>query len=160
MAIPIHLWLNDDAGKFIKGESRVNDREGSTEVVCFAHGLHTPTDGNTGRLTGTRIHDPLCFEKEIDCISPFLMKAVATGQMLASAEFKLYNINDAGWEAEYYNILLEKVRVVSVCPMMHSIKDPSQHSLNHLESIELRYEKITWKFCDGNIIFTDTWNDR
>ncbi|MDZ3182362.1 hypothetical protein M2C84_07715, partial [Klebsiella pneumoniae] len=31
---------------------------------------------------------------------------------------------------------------------------------NHLESVELRYEKITWKHCDGNIIFTDAWNER
>ncbi|HHE0135711.1 type VI secretion system tube protein Hcp, partial [Klebsiella pneumoniae] len=23
-----------------------------------------------------------------------------------------------------------------------------------------RYEKITWKHCDGNIIFTDAWNER
>ncbi|EME4759176.1 type VI secretion system tube protein Hcp, partial [Klebsiella pneumoniae] len=22
------------------------------------------------------------------------------------------------------------------------------------------YEKITWKHCDGNIIFTDAWNER
>ncbi|HIF6320594.1 TPA: type VI secretion system tube protein Hcp, partial [Raoultella ornithinolytica] len=24
----------------------------------------------------------------------------------------------------------------------------------------MRYEKITWKHCDGNIIYTDSWNER
>ncbi|ELE9682827.1 type VI secretion system tube protein Hcp, partial [Enterobacter kobei] len=26
--------------------------------------------------------------------------------------------------------------------------------------IQLRYEKITWKYCDGNILYTDEWNNR
>ncbi len=30
----------------------------------------------------------------------------------------------------------------------------------HLETVLLRYEKITWKHCDGNIIYTDEWNQR
>ena len=29
-----------------------------------------------------------------------------------------------------------------------------------LEELELRYEKITWSYKDGNIIHTDTWNER
>ncbi|MBE0091057.1 hypothetical protein FOT81_07485 [Raoultella planticola] len=33
-------------------------------------------------------------------------KAVATGQTLKRAEFKWYKINDAGQEAEYFNMLL------------------------------------------------------
>jgi len=30
----------------------------------------------------------------------------------------------------------------------------------HLESVQLRYEKITWLYKDGNIQFTDAWNER
>jgi Hemolysin-coregulated protein (uncharacterized) len=43
---------------------------------------------------------------------------------------------------------------------MHDIKDPTKEKHNHLEVVELRYEKITWKHCDGNIMFTDSWNER
>lgn len=57
-------------------------------------------------------------------------------------------------------MLLEGVKVVSVCPLMHDVKNPSTEKHNHLESIALRYEKITWKHCDGNIIFSDAWNER
>ncbi|EMG6374895.1 Hcp family type VI secretion system effector [Salmonella enterica subsp. diarizonae serovar 11:k:z53] len=160
MAIPVYLWLKDDGGADIKGSVDVRDREGSIEVNGFTHNLRLATDAFTGKVTGTRQHAPLVFQKEIDSSSPYLMKAVATGQTLKSAEFKWYNINDAGQEAEYYNMLLENVKVVSVTPLMHDIKDPTKEKHNHLELVELRYDKITWKYCDGNLQFADSWAER
>lgn len=71
-----------------------------------------------------------------------------------SPEFKWYRINDAGQEAEYFNMLLEGVKIVGVSPVMHDTKDATKEKHNHLECVELRYEKITWKYCDGNIMFT------
>ena len=88
MAIPAYLWLKDDGGANITGSVDVQHREGSIEVLSFGHGLHIPTDGNTGKLTGTRIHSPLTIEKEFDSSSPYLYRAVATGQTLKSAEIK------------------------------------------------------------------------
>ena len=63
-------------------------------------------------------------------------------------------------EVEYFNTRLENVKVVKVNPVMHDIKDPSFEKHNHLEQIELRYEKITWTYKDGNIIHSDSWNER
>lgn len=143
MAIPVYLWLKDDGGADIKGSVDVQDREGSIEVVAQEHNLYIPTDNNTGKLTGTRIHTPFLFTKEIDSSSPYLYKAVTTGQTLKSAEFKWYRINDAGQEVEYFNTKLENVKVVKVNPLMHDIKNPAYEKHNHLEQIELRYEKIT-----------------
>lgn len=160
MAIPAYLWLKDDGGACIKGSVDVTGRDGSIEVLGFGHSLHIPTDGNTGKITGTRIHGALGFEKEFDRSSPYLYKAVAIGQTLHSAEFKWYRINDAGQEVEYFNMLLERVKIVSIAPLMHNIKNPNFEKHNHNESIELRYEKITWKYCDGNVIFADAWNAR
>ncbi|KMW71383.1 Hcp family T6SS protein CtsH1 [Photorhabdus luminescens subsp. luminescens] len=160
MAIPAYLWIKDDGGSDIKGSVDVLGREGSIEILGFGHNLHIPTDGNTGKLTGTRIHAPLCFEKEFDCSSPYFYKAVAKGQTLKMAEIKWYRIDDAGQEKEYFNMLLENVKVVSISPIMHNIKDPSHQHQNHLECIELRYEKITWKYCDGNVMFSDAWSER
>lgn len=160
MAIPAYLWLKDDGGSDIKGSVDVKDREGSIEILAFSHGLLVPTDNNTGRIIGTRLHSPLTFEKEFDSSSPYFYKAAATGQTLKSAEFKWYKINDAGQEVEYFNMLLENVRVVSVNPVMHNCKEPSLQIHNHNEGIQLRYEKITWKYCDGNVQFADSWNER
>lgn len=160
MAIPIYLWLKDDGGADLKGSVNVGGREGSIEVIAQDHCLYIPTDNNTGKLTGTRIHPPFVFNKEIDASTPYLYKAVTTGQTLKSAEFKWYRINDAGQEVEYFNTTLENVKVVNVSPKMHDIKDPSKEKHNHLEVVELRYEKITWTYLDGNIIHSDSWNER
>lgn len=158
MAIPAYLWLKDDGGALIKGSVDVQNREQSIEITSFSHNLYIPTDGNTGRLTGTRVHGALMFEKEFDSSSPYLMKAVATGQTLKSAEFKWYRINDAGQEVEYYNMYLEGVKIVSVTPMMHDTKTVT--NAGHLEQVQLRYAKITWTFKDGNIQYSDAWAER
>ncbi|CFU89651.1 Hcp family type VI secretion system effector [Yersinia pseudotuberculosis] len=160
MAIPVYLWLKDDGGADIKGSVDVQSCEGSIEIVAQDHNLYIPTDNNTGKLTGTRIHTPFVFTKEIDASTPYLYKAVTTGQTLKTAEFKWYRIDDAGQEVEYFNTKLENVKVVKVAPKMHDVKDPAKEKHNHLELVELRYEKITWTFKDGNIIHSDSWNER
>ncbi|MFK3659309.1 Hcp family type VI secretion system effector [Scandinavium sp. NPDC088450] len=157
MAIPGNMWLYDDGGALIKGGCDVQNREFSIEFKGFHHNLSTPTDNLTGKPTGKRIHSPLMIVKEFDYSSPYLYKAVATGQALEKAELKFYKINDAGQEVEYFNILLEGVRIVSVSPAMAS---PEDQNNNHLETVEFRYERITWKHNDGNIIFSDAWNER
>jgi type VI protein secretion system component Hcp len=50
-------------GADIKGSVDVQDRESSIEVVAQEHNLYIPTDNNTGKLTGTRIHTPSCSPK-------------------------------------------------------------------------------------------------
>jgi len=160
MAIPAYMWIKDDGGADIKGSVTVQGREGSVEVVALDHGVNISTDANTGKLTGTRIHKPLTFTKATDASTPYLYKAVTTGQTLQSVEIKWYEINDAGEEKEYFNTKLENVKIVGVTPKMHDIKNPIYEKHNHLEEIELRYEKITWLYKDGNIIHADSWNVR
>ncbi|WP_343582670.1 type VI secretion system tube protein TssD, partial [Enterobacter sp.] len=72
MAIPAYMWLKDDGGNLIRGSVDVQDRESSVEILSFSHGLLVPTDSNTGKITGTRLHAPLMIEKEFDSSSPYL----------------------------------------------------------------------------------------
>ncbi|HAU5566515.1 TPA: Hcp family type VI secretion system effector [Serratia fonticola] len=160
MPIPANLWLKDDGGADIRGSVDVQNREGSIEITGFSHNVRLPTDPMTGKATGTRKHAPIIIQKEFDASSPYLYKAVSTGQNLKSAEFRWYHINDAGQEVEYFNILIEGVKIIGVSPIMHDTKDPCKEKHNHLECVEFAYEKITWKHCDGNIIFSDSWNER
>lgn len=88
MAVPVHLFLKDDGGAMIRGGSDVQGREGSIELRGLTHNLSIPTDGATGKLTGTRQHGPFLFDKEIDSSSPYLYKAVATGR-----HFKVRNLS-------------------------------------------------------------------
>jgi len=160
MAIPAYMWLKDDGGADIKGSVDVHNRQGSIEVVALNHCVSMPTDNNTGKITGNRIHAPFTFDKEIDASSPYLYKALCTGQTLKSAEIKYYRINDAGQETEYFSTLLENVKIVGIIPLMYDTKSAYGERRNHLEYVELCYEKITWKYLDGNIIHSDSWNER
>lgn len=156
MSNPAHLWLTDENGSPIIGGCGVLGREGSIEVKSLSHHLTIPTDRNTGKLTGTRIHTPILFQKEFDRVTPLLARAICRGVTLKTAEFKLYHIIEAGFEVEYFNILLENVKVTSLTPNLH----PGAATGKHIENIELRYESIQWKYVDGNIIFKDSWNER
>ncbi|MGO4311229.1 Hcp family type VI secretion system effector [Pseudomonas sp. KB_15] len=160
MATPIHLWLTDDGGADVKGSSDVQGREGSIEVVSQDHDVSVPTDDNTGKLTGARVHAPYTFTKVVDASSPYLYKAVTTGQTFKKAVFKLYKTNEAGQEVEFFVTTLENVKVVKVSSKMHDIKDSTKAKYNHLEQVELRYEKITWLHKDGNIEHDDSWKER
>lgn len=143
--------------------SRVRSRFRAARAVSrwwLDHAVKIPTDANTGKLTGTRVHEPIVFTKETDASTPYLYKAVSSGQTLKAVEIRWYKIDDAGKEKEYFNTKLENVKVVGVTPKMHDIKSPAFEKHNHLESIELRYEKITWSYKDGNIIHADSWNER
>ena len=160
MAIPIYLFLQDDGGADIRGAVDVTGREGSIEVFGLNHCLSIPTDSATGKITGTRIHGPMGFDKETDCSSPYLYEAVSSGRTLKRAEFRYYQINDAGQEQEYFKVTLENVKFINVMPIMHDIKSSIGERHNHIEYVDLRYEKITWHYLDGNISHSDSWNER
>ncbi|MBC8747248.1 MULTISPECIES: Hcp family type VI secretion system effector [Paraburkholderia] len=160
MPIPAHMWLKDDGGANIKGSSTVQDREGSIEIIGFGHGVNLPVDAANGKITGARAHSPVSFEKEFDAATPYLYKAVAKGQTLQSAEIKWYRINDAGKEEVYFLMLLEGVKVCGINPGMANTKLDQASALNHVESVSMMYESITWHYLDGNIKYTDSWNER
>ena len=129
-------------------------------MIGFSHGLNLPVDSATGKITGTRLHSPLMFEKEFDSSSPYLYKAVAKGQTLKSAELRWYRINDAGREEAYFIITIEGVKITGVNPGMPNVKMAGNSQINHMESVSMMYEKITWRYVDGNVQYTDEWNVR
>lgn len=160
MGIPAHLWLKDDGGTPIKGSSTVTGRQDSIEIIGFSHGLNLPVDVHTGKVSGVRQHAPMMLEKEFDASSPYLFKAVSNGQTLQSAELVWYRINHAGQEEPFFKMSLEGVKISSINPSMPNVKLAGGHNLNPTESISLRYERITWRYVDGNIEHTDAWDER
>lgn len=102
----------------------------------------------------------MLFEKEFDSSSPYLYKAVAKGQTLKSAEIRWYRINDAGREEVYFIMTIEGVKITGVNPGMPNVKMSGVSQINHLESVSMMYNKITWHYIDGNIKYTDEWSDR
>jgi len=160
MPIPAHLWLRDDGGASINGSSTVLGREESIEIISFGHGVNLPVDPANGKITGARAHSPVSIEKEFDAATPYLYRAVAKGQTLQSAEIKWYRINDAGKEEVYFVMLLEGVKVCGINPGMTNTRLAPASALNHVEAVSMMYERITWHYLDGNIKYTDSWNER
>lgn len=155
MAIPVYLWLEDDGGAIIKGDVDVGGREGSIEVSEFMHSVELPIDSLTGKTTAKRLHSAYSFMKNVDNCSSFLYKALATGQRLNAAIFRFYRINCNGQEEEYFRTTLKNVRVTEIESFMLDAKNPQWERHDHLEYIDLAYEKITWHYLDGNIIYSD-----
>lgn len=158
MAIPVYLWLTDDAGNLVKGSVDVHGSEGSIEIVELMHNVELPIDNQTGKITSKRQHGDYALIKEVDCSSPYLYKGVSTGRKFKKAELRFYRINYSGQEEEYFRVTMENVRVNEIEPFMMDIKNPAFGKHNHLEAFYLAYEKITWHYLDGNIIHSDSWN--
>ena len=85
MSIPAHIWFTDENNSPILGEYLIPTRLGSTELKSLNHSVWIPTSPNTGKLTATRLHVPITFEKEIDRTTPYLFRAVCTGRTFKSA---------------------------------------------------------------------------
>lgn len=156
MSNPAYLWLVDENGSPVVGNSLVSGRLGAIELRSVNHNVNIPTDQYTGRLTGTRVHSPITLQKEFDKTTPLLYRALCQGATFQSATIKMYQITEAGNEVEYFNIILENVKVVAITPNLY----PGGQTGTHFENLQLRYESITWKCCDGNILYKDTWNNR
>jgi len=129
-------------------------RVGSIELKSFNHGVTIPVDPHLGKLTGTRVHRPITIVKEFDRVTPLLYRAVCEGRIMKKATIRMYRILDLGTEGEYFNIVLDNVKFTSIEPYLA----PNGLTGTHLETIQLRYEAITWLYTEGNIIFRDSWN--
>ncbi|MGG7521640.1 Hcp family type VI secretion system effector [bacterium BS0013] len=158
MAIPVYLWLIDDAGNQVKGSVDVHGREGSIEIVELMHSVDLPTDNLTGKPTAKRIHCDYALIKEVDCSSPYLYQGVSSGKKFKQAVLKFYRINYNGQEEEYFRVTMDAIRINEIEPYTFDIKNPTFEKHNHLEAFYLAYEKITWHYLDGNIIHSDLWN--
>lgn len=128
MSNPAYLFLTDENGSPMVGPCLVSGREGAIELKSFTHNVNIPVDGNTGKLTSTRIHMPVMFQKDFDRVTPFLFRALSTGRTLQSATIKMYQINEAGLEQEYFNILLERVKLHQLFQTSTQVRTP-EHTL-------------------------------
>lgn len=127
MSNPAYLWLTDENGSPMVGPSFVFGREGAIELKSLTHNVNIPVDGNTGRLTGTRIHMPIMIQKEFDRVTPHLFRALSTGKTLKSATIKMYKTNDSGLEQEYFNIIMEGVKITSITPDLYPGASTGMH---------------------------------
>jgi len=74
MSNPTYLWLTDENNSPIVGICLVSGRVGAIELKSFTHNVSIPADNKPGRLTATRVHSSILFQKEFDRVTPLLDK--------------------------------------------------------------------------------------
>ncbi|AET93787.1 secreted protein (plasmid) [Burkholderia sp. YI23] len=155
MVMPVHLSLKDDQGRDLRGSSTVQGREGTIEVIALSHCFSVPVDPLTGRVVGQRTHTRFTIHKEIDSSTPLLHQMLRDSRTLQSADVVFFRINHAGMEEAYYTVHLDNVKIGSIMALMPNMKDAGCALFNHMESIELFYESISWHYHDGNLKVSD-----
>ena len=141
----------------IEGSCQVTGREGQVEVLGFNHEVYLPTDVKDGTPTGTRKHGRLTLVKNYDKATPDLFKCLCQGKAVPTCTIHWYMINADGEEKEYFQHVLEGVRITRIHPWMPNVDDKGTEQYKHMEEISLSYETIAWKFLEGNIEYKDSW---
>lgn len=155
MSLPAYLFLYDENGVHLKGGCMTLGREGAIEIMNTQHGISLSVDPHSGSLTGSRLHEPMIINKEVDKSSPYLFDFVCSGKRLKTAILRFYAINESGVENEIYNLTMDSVIVSSVV-FTHSYI-PGAITPNMMEVVKLRYRGIAWNYLAGNILTNDFW---
>lgn len=157
MATAAYAWFTNDEGGPIEGSVKITGREGSVEVQALEHDLHIPTDPQTGKLVGVRMHKPIKLIKQFDASSVYLYQACCEGLTLKEVAIRWYIIDQKGKQVEYFTHILGGVKVAEMRAILPSTKDPSKEKLTHMEEVSLVYSSITWSFVDPKLEYTDSW---
>jgi type VI secretion system secreted protein Hcp len=164
---PILIIYGPD-GKPIRGPVDITDRETPDLTGCYGEEFeHTVyimlKDAFYTLVYGVdfvRKHTPIRIVKQIDKMSVPLMNYFKSGTFLPKAEIHWYSHNENHSKTEeYFRMTLEHVRLHSVFYKMPNVKDATFERYNHLEELQLMYQKITWKYLKGNLLYTDIWKN-
>ncbi len=148
----------------IKGESFITSIGGedvadTSEVMQVSHGVSSPRDRASGQATGRRFHEPLKVLKRIDKATPLLLQALVENQIHPKIELKWFRPSPADGTTEFYFvIMLENASVIKIAPELRFTRDPESANFPPLEWVEFVYQKITYEWKDGGLIYTDDWS--
>lgn len=143
----------------IEGSCAQKGREGTIQILSMEHVVEIPVDVKDATATGTRRHGGMNLVANIDKATPGLMECVCTNKAIPTAELWFFNIDDSGKEVNYYNIKMENVRIVSAKTWYPNVDDSKTSNYKDMMTYSFRYDKITWEFTDGNLAYTDSWNE-
>lgn len=130
--------------------------DGSVIVLGFEHEIVSPRDPASGQATGKRQHKPVRIVKPIDKSSPLLYRAIATNETLPTVEFRFHRPTEKG-TGVYYKVTLTNASISSIRQWKPNTRDLSADRAGDLEEVSFSYQTITWRFEDGGIEHSDTW---
>lgn len=160
MALEAALFYTDAQG--ITGDNTIAARADSSEVVELHHEVMKPTDRQSGRPTGARVHGPMRILKRIDKATPQLYNALARNMDLPNLELRWYRPDPTGSGEiqHFYTIVLEHALVSRIEAWLPNSQVAEQAAFTPMEWVEFNYRRITWRFEDGGIESMDDWTER
>lgn len=128
-------------------------KDGMITVSNFSHEVSSPRDAASGMATGRRQHSPLKIVKAIDKTSPLLYNALTTNEVLTNVTltFTQGGAVKAGAPAPVYSIVLTNASISGI------VQTVDESTGLPYEEISLTYQKIEWRWHEGNVTSQDSW---
>jgi type VI secretion system secreted protein Hcp len=150
-----YLWITGETQGQINGSVTQAGREGSMQVVEFAHNVSQIIDTASGLPSGKRQHRPIRVTKPVDKASPLLANAQTSNENLTSVRIDFWRPNINGSEEQFYTVELVNARITSIS--QHHGSTPELLAMPTQETVTLVYDKIIWTWQDGGITAEDDW---
>jgi len=152
MPEPIYAYFDG-----IEGSNTQEGREGAVQVVAFEHIVDIPVDAKDASATGTRRHGGIKLTCNVDKAITQLHECVTRSKTIDNVKLQFWQTDETGTQKDYYYLKLEKVRIVKARTWFPNVDDSPTATYKHMVDYELRYDKITWEFTDGNLAWSDEW---
>ncbi len=159
MAISIFMEIESKNEGAIAGGCDISGREEWMECLEMTHHVYSPTDKTTGSITGNRVHEPMTVTKATDVATPVLYRHLCQGIDLANVKLHYYNITSEGREEEFFTIVLENAKLISMQPTLFNTRTPQYEKMPHLETLSFAYEQITWTELTQNKEHMDNYRN-
>ncbi|MHA1969272.1 MAG: type VI secretion system tube protein TssD [Candidatus Hodarchaeales archaeon] len=125
---------------------------GWIESYQYSHSVYIPINPGSGAITGSKVHTPVIFVKEVDKSTPLLFKSLVHSETLIEVLFRFFNQSNYN----YFTVRLEEAKIVSIREFMPNSLNPASYQ-PLMEEISLVYTKITWTWEEEGIEFADEW---
>ena len=168
MPTEIYMCINDPEGclttdacsKESIGSFFKSDYEEEALVLAYDHVVSVPTNPLTGQVTGTRKHEYLEVTKFIDKSSPLLLNTVTapTELEVILRFFRTPDETSAGEPVEYYNITLQRAKVVKINTISPNILQPENDGLMPYEVVRFTYGQIQADHVVCGTTAIDDWS--
>lgn len=168
MPTEIYMTINDPEGCLTEeacskesiGSFFKSDHDEECLILGYTHKVSVPTNTLTGQVTGTRKHEFLDVIKFIDKSSPLLLNSVTSPSEL-EVELRFFRTPDetsAGEPVEYYNIRLQRAKIVSIETDSPNILIPEHDGLMPTETVRFTYGQIQADHVVCGTTAIDDWS--
>lgn len=150
----VYLYVKIEGANqgIIQGGVQTSGYRGWIEGYQYSHNVYIPINPGSGVTTGSKVHTPVIFVKEVDPSTPLLSKSLVHYESLVKVLFRFFNQSNYN----YFTILLEEAEIISIREFMPNSLNPASYQ-PLMEEISLVYTKITWTWEEEGIEFADEW---